>query len=40
MKRIVYIFCLAFLIFGCSKSSTNEGDGGENPYGIGNGGEV
>ena len=40
MKRIVYIFCLSFLVFGCSKSSTNEGDGGINPGEVGNEGEV
>ena len=36
MKRFIYIFCLAFLVFGCSKSSIgDENTDGENSDGNG-----
>ena len=38
MKQVVYIFCLAFLVFGCSKSSNGTDPNGENPD-DGNGNE-
>ncbi|MEL0456978.1 hypothetical protein WJN01_12130 [Flavobacteriaceae bacterium SZ-1-7] len=36
MKKVITILCLFFLIFGCSKSSNDGGDLGENPDGEGN----
>lgn len=37
MRQILVITCLAFLVFGCSKSSVDDGgSGGENPGDIGN----
>jgi hypothetical protein len=36
MKHLIYIFCLAFLVFGCSKPSNDDG----NPEGVGNVGTV
>ncbi|NMH89389.1 hypothetical protein [Flavivirga algicola] len=29
MRKLIYIICLAFLVFGCSRSSVDNGDGGE-----------
>lgn len=31
MKKLIYIICLSVLIYGCSNSSTDDGDSGENP---------
>lgn len=31
MKHLISVFCLVFLVFGCSKSSTNDGNGEGNP---------